>query len=230
MAAHSIEAPPEAIILDWSSISYPPAPYLSTPRLALRELHINDASTLQQSINRPEILLKCSNRVPNPYTLEDAHTFINRFHAPHVTPLVTYPKILAITLLSDPNNTLIGVISLEPESDVFCRSVELGYWLSVPHWGHGYITEVASALVDWGFRLPAGLLGTGPILRITGNVYSGNAASGRVLEKVGFVKEGTLRDSVWKEGVLMDLWCFGVTRKDWERRLDGKEMNMDVDG
>jgi RimJ/RimL family protein N-acetyltransferase len=59
------------------------------------------------------------------------------------------------------------------------REAELGYELSPAHWGYGYATEAAAALLEFGFRELA-------LERVTANCNAENAASARVLEKLGF--------------------------------------------
>ena len=48
-----------------------------------------------------------------------------------------------------------------------------------------------------------------------------NVASARVLEKVGFVHEGTLREDCVVDGVVSDSWVFGLLRRDWLALRDG---------
>lgn len=66
-------------------------------------------------------------------------------------------------------------------------SAELGYWLGSCYWGSGYMTEAASALCDEGFSKKVGLD------IIAAQCGPSNLRSARVLEKIGFKKEGILR-------------------------------------
>jgi [ribosomal protein S5]-alanine N-acetyltransferase len=88
------------------------------------------------------------------------------------------------------------------------RSASLGYCLADAAWGHGYATEAARALLQWGFD-------TLDLNRVQAEADTRNAASARVLEKLGFVLEGTLREDCIVNGDVSDSWVFGLLRRDW---------------
>jgi [ribosomal protein S5]-alanine N-acetyltransferase len=67
------------------------------------------------------------------------------------------------------------------------RSASLGYCFDDAAWGHGYATEAARGLLRWAF-------GTLDLNRVQAETDTRNLASARVLEKLGFVREGTLRE------------------------------------
>lgn len=88
------------------------------------------------------------------------------------------------------------------------RSATLGYVLGEPMWGHGYATEAAHALLRWAFD-------TLDLNRVQAETDTRNAASARVLEKLGFVREGTLREDCIVNGEVSDSWVFGLLRREW---------------
>ncbi len=88
------------------------------------------------------------------------------------------------------------------------RSVSLGYCLDEPAWGRGYATEAARAALTWAFE-------TLDLNRVQAEADTRNAASGRVLEKLGFVLEGTLREDCVVDGVVSDSWVYGLLRREW---------------
>jgi [ribosomal protein S5]-alanine N-acetyltransferase len=88
------------------------------------------------------------------------------------------------------------------------RSASLGYCLVEAAWGHGYAAEAARALVQWAFE-------TMDLNRVQAETDTRNLASARVLEKVGFVHEGTLREDCIVNGEVSDTWVFGLVRRDW---------------
>jgi RimJ/RimL family protein N-acetyltransferase len=88
------------------------------------------------------------------------------------------------------------------------RSASLGYCLDDAAWGHGYATEAARALLEWGFD-------TLDLNRVQAEADTRNAASARVLEKLGFALEGTLREDCVVNGDVSDSWVFGLLRRDW---------------
>ncbi|WP_160007427.1 GNAT family N-acetyltransferase [Nocardioides sp. AX2bis] len=88
------------------------------------------------------------------------------------------------------------------------RSAALGYCFSEAAWGHGYATEAAGAVLRWAFD-------TLDLNRVQAETDTRNVASARVLEKLGFVHEGTQREDCVVEGVVSDSWVFGLLRRDW---------------
>jgi len=89
------------------------------------------------------------------------------------------------------------------------RSAALGYCLNDAAWGHGYATEAARALLDWAFH-------TLDLNRVQAETDTRNLASARVLEKLGFVREGELREDCIVNGDVSDSWIFGLLRRDWQ--------------
>ena len=108
-----------------------------------------------------------------------------------------------------PRVGLIGAVTLTIHPDH--RRAELGYWLAQGQWGRGLAAEAASALVDWGFRE----LG---LARIYAQYLADNRASGRVLEKLGMLREGVRRGHVRKGRRQLDAHQYGVLRKEWLQR------------
>jgi RimJ/RimL family protein N-acetyltransferase len=88
------------------------------------------------------------------------------------------------------------------------RSASLGYCLTEGAWGHGYATEAAHALLEWAFD-------TLDLNRVQAEADTRNVASARVLEKLGFVLEGTLREDCVVNGDVSDSWVFGLLRREW---------------
>jgi [ribosomal protein S5]-alanine N-acetyltransferase len=89
------------------------------------------------------------------------------------------------------------------------RSAALTYCLREAAWGQGYATEAARALLLWAF---AAL----DLHRVQAEVDTRNAASARVLEKLGFVREGTLREDCIVDGEASDSWVYGLLRREWQ--------------
>jgi RimJ/RimL family protein N-acetyltransferase len=87
-------------------------------------------------------------------------------------------------------------------------NAEIGYWLGAPFWGRGYCTEGARAVVAYGFAV----LG---LHRIHAMHFTRNAASGRVLEKLGMRFEGCRREHVRKWDAFEDVALYGILAPDW---------------
>jgi RimJ/RimL family protein N-acetyltransferase len=89
------------------------------------------------------------------------------------------------------------------------RSAMMGYCLDEPAWGQGFATEAAGALLQWAFN-------TLDLNRVQSEADTRNAASGRVLAKLGFLREGTLRENCIVDGEVSDSWVYGLLRREWK--------------
>ena len=112
---------------------------------------------------------------------------------------------LAVDRVSD--GTFIGWCSLSRWNPDY-RSASLGYCFDDAAWGHGYATEAAGVLLRWAF-------GTLDLNRVQAETDTRNVASARVLEKLGFVREGTLREDCVVNGEVSDSWVYGLIRREW---------------
>ncbi len=184
----------------------PGAPTLSTDRLVLRELTLDDARAVATRAGDRKVA-KYLIAVPSPYPLTLATRWIaGRIDWWHQGRGVT----LAIARREAPED-LLGSVSLR--RFVRDRRAELGYWLGADAWGYGYATEAAGALLDFGF---AEL----DLSRIYAHVLEGNDASCRVLEKLGMINEGIRRQHVRKGKKLLDVVLFGMLRDEWREHQD----------
>lgn len=112
---------------------------------------------------------------------------------------------LAVTRADD--DAFLGWCSLTRWNPGF-RSASMGYCFAEHSWGHGHATEAAHALLGWAF-------GTLDLNRVQAETDTRNAASARVLEKLGFVREGTLREDCVVDGEVSDSWVYGLLRREW---------------
>jgi RimJ/RimL family protein N-acetyltransferase len=88
------------------------------------------------------------------------------------------------------------------------RSASLTYCLDEAAWGHGYATEAVRALLQWAFD-------TMDLNRVQAETDTRNTGSARVLDKLGFVREGTLREDCLVNGEVSDSWVYGLIRRQW---------------
>ena len=89
------------------------------------------------------------------------------------------------------------------------RSASIGYCLDAAAWNHGYATEAARALLEWAFDAL-------DLNRVQAETDTRNVASARVLGKLGFVREGTLREDCVVDGEVSDSWVYGLIQRDWQ--------------
>ncbi|MBI5931428.1 MAG: GNAT family N-acetyltransferase [Chloroflexi bacterium] len=180
-----------------------PLPVITTERLILRSFTLDDASELARVINAPEIATMTLN-IPYPYPAQMAVDWINGLEERYLSGANVN---FAITLRSTGEmGGSIGLV-INPRH----QHAEMGYWLAVPLWGKGYVTEAARACLEFGFE-------TLGLHRIFAGHYARNPASGRVMQKMGMTYEGTFRQHLLKDGVFEDNVVYGILREDWERQ------------
>ncbi len=118
-----------------------------------------------------------------------------------------------------------GLAIADPTTDAFMgnlavhladhgHSAEIGYALCVEHRGKGLATNATKALVN-------ALFARTEINRLEGSLHPDNIASAMVLERLGFVYEGTSRQSFWVEDVVSDDAHYGLLREEWSAWNDG---------
>ena len=112
---------------------------------------------------------------------------------------------LAITFLD--GGPVIGSCGIrrKPENR---WEADIGYELAPDHWGRGYATEAALAMVSFGFR-------DLELHRISSWCIADSVASARVLEKVGLQPEGRLRENEYFKGRWWDTLLYGLLESEW---------------
>jgi RimJ/RimL family protein N-acetyltransferase len=152
---------------------------------------------VQRYANNRKIWANLRDAFPHPYTLEDAQNFLRR---------VMSEKPNTAFAIATPSEA-IGCIGLQMGRDVHHKTAELGYWLGEPFWSRGIMTEAVAALTPCAF----GMFG---LQRIYAEPFANNRASARVLEKAGFVCEGRLRGSIFKDNQRLDSLLYARVRED----------------
>jgi RimJ/RimL family protein N-acetyltransferase len=171
------------------------SPVLETKRLVLRAPCPQDAAAVAHLINDRRIAENTA-RIPHPYSVADAETFlagVNRGDG-EIALLITLPS-----------GELIGGCGIGFLSD---PDPEIGYWIGLPYWRHGYATEAAHALIDHAF-------GTLGYPRLVSGARVSNPASRRVLEKCGFQWTGVVLTRVKALGSSVPVDRFLLDRGLW---------------
>lgn len=148
--------------------------FFRSERLFLRPGWPEDWAEILKTINDEGVVCNLAS-APWPYTIDDAIAFARR-------PQERLLPHFIVTLPSGEGAKLIGSVGLGRRGD----DIELGYWIARNHWGQGYATEAARAVL----RL-AEALGH---RRIVAGHFVDNPASGRVLAKAGFRRSGALAE------------------------------------
>ena len=115
---------------------------------------------------------------------------------------------LAVTQKS--NHQLIGTCGIRMES-AGAHEGDIGYELSPKHWGQGYATEAARAIVRFGFTELR-------LHRIWSWCIADNVRSARVLEKLGMQLEGRLRDKEYFKGRWWDTLLYAILDHEWRQQ------------
>jgi ribosomal-protein-alanine N-acetyltransferase len=174
-------------------------PELTTPRLRLRALQADDATALLEVLGDQRVTHYHS--MQTLVSLAEARNALarvaERFQAGEMIRWAIQPRTERRLIGT------IGLLHLVAEH----RRGELGYELAHRWWGQGLMPEAAAAVVDYGFTV----LG---LHRIEAGVLVGNQPSVRVLDKLGFREEGTLRHYLYLKGRFQDVRWFGLLHPD----------------
>jgi RimJ/RimL family protein N-acetyltransferase len=92
--------------------------------------------------------------------------------------------------------------------NVQCRRAEIGYTLGRAHWSRGYMREALKALIGIAF-------GPLDLNRLEADIDPRNDASARILERLGFAKEGYMPERWIVAGAASDTAFYGLLRKNW---------------
>ena len=174
---------------------------LPTLRLTLRDLRDSDLERVHAYASDLEVVRYLD---WGPNSVDDTRSFLALAQAAReASPRTAYH--LALALRTD--DQVIGGGRIEIR-DAASGSGDLGYVLDRAHWGHGYATEAGRALLAFGFER----LG---LHRIWARCDVRNAASARVLEKLGMRREGLLRHDVRRKGEWHDSYLYAILEPDW---------------
>ena len=178
----------------------PPAvPTLKTERLLLRPFELTDAASVQLLASAAEVAATTL-ELPHPYPEGAAEAWI----ATHVEAAMQGTGY-TWAIVRSAGGVLLGAISLGIRAKHARGS--LGYWLGLPYWNQGYMTEAARRVVTFGFEELR-------LHRIEASCFPRNVGSARVMQKAGLRYEGTLRGDVRKGDTFEDVAQYGLLRDD----------------
>ena len=171
-----------------------PLPHLDCGVALLRPWRSDDLENLVANASHADVSRGLRDRFPYPYTGDDGRAWLAR-------AVDDSDRAWAIEF----EGAAVGGVSMHPGTDVHRHSAELGYWLGRRYWDRGLMSAVIGAFAPRAmsvFRLH----------RLYATVYANNPASMRVLEKVGFEREGVQKSAVVKRGELLDIIVYARTR------------------
>lgn len=153
----------------------------------IRDWLPSDEAALIAVANNRNVWRNLHHRFPHPYTHADASYWFSM--------LAAMPESTHWTI--EVNSVAVGGVGVDLGEGIFAKSGQFGYWLGEQYWGQGIMSEAVRAASEYA-------LSHFGLARLEAPVFAWNPASMRVLEKAGFVREGVLRNSVLKDGQLID--------------------------
>ena len=173
---------------------------IETERLHLRALQDDDVPYIIEYAGN-KLISDNASRIPYPYTIDDAKTFLKMSNTGHETG-----NELIFGMISKSEGHLIGCIGLtiDRENDVG----ELGFWVGQPFWGRGLCTEAGRSVLDHAFRQLA-------LNCVFAVHYPHNVGSAKVIEKLGMTYEGRQRQRLKKADLYMDLATHSILKSEY---------------
>ncbi|MDX6528528.1 MAG: [ribosomal protein S5]-alanine N-acetyltransferase [Blastocatellia bacterium] len=175
-------------------------PTIDTNRLSLRWISDADTEAFFAIYSNPEVMRYWS--TPPLADRQAAAELIQKIQADWKRRAILKWGIARRT-----DDLLIGSVTLF-NLDFNHRRAEIGYALGREHWGQGYMHETLMALLKYAFEVL-------DLHRIEADVDPRNAASIRTVEKLGFQREGVLRERWQVNGEIQDAFFYGLLRQEW---------------
>lgn len=151
------------------------SPVIETRRLVLRAPAPQDVTRIAAMANDREIA-RMTCRMPHPFGTGDAEDFV-------IAVAGQNPARASTFLIEHEDLGPVGVIGLFEDGDV---APETGYWIGRDYWGRGFATEALEGAMVWASR-------KWKRRALVAGHFADNPASGRVLEKAGFLYTGEVR-------------------------------------
>jgi ribosomal-protein-alanine N-acetyltransferase len=183
--------------MDWEHL-----PAINTSRLLLRSIRAEDVDDVYAIYSNLEVMRYWStpplpNRGAASKLITEIHEGFKR------------RELLKWGIALRTDDKLIGSVTIfHPEFSH--RRAEIGYALGRAYWGKGYMQETLKAILNFAFTVLN-------LHRIEADVDPRNAASVRTLERLGFQREGYLRERWQVNGEIQDSFFYGLLKPDWQR-------------
>jgi len=184
--------------MDWTRF-----PTIDANRISLRWISSRDVDALYNIFSNPEVM-----RYWSTPPLPDRDAAVDLMN--ETQEGFRQQTILKWGIARRTDDELIGTTTLY-NLDFSNRRAEMGYALGREHWGQGYMSEALQALLAYCFEVL-------DLRRIEADVDPRNAASIQTLERLGFQREGFLRERWEVDGEIQDALFYGLLREEWKRR------------
>ncbi|MBB6453114.1 ribosomal-protein-alanine N-acetyltransferase [Salirhabdus euzebyi] len=178
-------------------------PVLETERLRLMEIGENHIQAYFDIMSLDQVTQYYG--MDSLENLEQAENIINSFLAGFETK-----RSMRWAIVLKENNTFIGTIGF---NNLMIRNkrTEVGYEIHPNYWRNGYTSEALKEIINYGFE-------EFDLFRIAAVTYPENKPSWKMLEKIGFEKEGLLRGYLYQHNKSNDAFIFSLIRPDWKKQ------------
>jgi RimJ/RimL family protein N-acetyltransferase len=173
---------------------------IGTERLVLRRFRASDAETLAAYRSDPDVARYQSWTVPVP--LEQARVLVASLAAGDPDR----PGWFQYAVERTEDRAHIGDVGVDLHENR--RQAEIGFTLAPAYQHRGYAGEAVRAVLDHLFRVRG-------LHKVSAEADARNAASARLLERVGFIREGLRRSHTWIKGEWTDDLLFGLLADEW---------------
>jgi len=173
---------------------------LTTERLVLRRFRAADAPALA-AYRSDEETARYQSWVP-PFTLARAEDFVVQMAGREPDAPGWFQWAVELTS----QRVLIGDVGVGLHDNLM--QADLGFTFAPAYRGQGYATEAVRAVLDRVFTVQG-------VRRVSAECDARNERSARLLERVGFTREGRQRSSTWLKGEWTDDLLFGLLSEDW---------------
>ena len=163
----------------------------------IRKWELSDAKDLAAALSNKKVQDNLRDGLPYPYTEQDGKEFISAMLSADEN------ETFAFAIMVD--DKVVGSIGIFRQGNIHSQTAELGYYIAEEYWGKGIMTEAVKQICAYVFA-------KSDIIRIYAEPFAYNIASCRVLEKVGFQYEGTLRSNAVKNGKVIDMEMYSLLK------------------
>jgi ribosomal-protein-alanine N-acetyltransferase len=178
-------------------------PDLSSDRLLLRQVRESDAAFLFDHLSDSRVCRYLYDEEPFT-TIDEAESLIQLFIDPEGKTLNRW--IIVTKGSGEPIGTC-GFGFWDKQNNI----AEIGYDLGPAYWDRGYMTEALTEALTSGFENMS-------LNRVEAVIALENVASIRLVEKLGFQREGVLRDRHLFRGRYYDHYLYSLLAREWDRR------------
>ena len=176
--------------------------FLDGDRVTLRPAEREDAAFLRRNLNDPRV--RAGRTDVSPTGADDVDSYLGGTMGRH-------DESIGLLVCVDEEPVGYVLVNRERMGDTEYDRGELAYWVAPDEQGQGYATEASRVLLAHCFDR----LG---LHKVVARAFASNEGSQRVIEKLGFTREGTFRNEVFLDGEWEDYYRYGLLAAEWDDR------------